>query len=92
MKCICCYTTEIVAYVKCFGGSVYPLWFCKNHLQEANQMAEKWNKQVKYIKSFQSNKLDFKIGDHSYKSTLVSCGKDTDTGIKMFRRYASAYW
>lgn len=98
MKCTCCSKTDIVAYIKCFGGGVYPLWFCEDHIIEGGTVAEKWNKSLIPIR-----KMTFKIGDKTFKkyATLKNPtrGTDTDTdteptdnGLRMFKIYASAKW
>lgn len=62
MKCTCCDSTNIIAYMKCFGGAVYPLWFCEDHIPEGRRMATKWNKEFSFIK-----RMTFKVGDRTFK-------------------------
>jgi len=96
MKCTCCSKTDIVAYITCFGGGVYPLWFCEDHIIEGGKVAEKWNKNLIHIQ-----KMTFKIGDKTFKkyATLKSPTSDkgsdkepTENGLSMFKKYASAKW
>lgn len=93
---MCCPKTDIIAYVKCFGGGVFPLWFCEDHIEEGKQIAAKWNKDLIIIK-----KMSFRIGDRTFKKyasakwekeVLPAKNQIPDVGNRTFKKYASAKW
>ena len=45
MKCTCCSKTDIAGYVQIFGGGVFPLWFCDDHIADGNAIATKMKKE-----------------------------------------------
>jgi hypothetical protein len=60
---MCCPKTDIAGYIQVFGGGVFPLWFCQDHLSVGNEISVKMDKELVPI----TTKKNFKIGDRTFK-------------------------
>ena len=62
MKCMCCSENNIAGYVQVFGGGVFPLWFCAEHMSNGKEVSIKMNKELVPV-----TQEKFKIGDRKFK-------------------------